>query len=1606
MPGGYWDAFGEATCSGGGSSGGGCGVTAYAVAGPGGGGGGKCSGSYSSCHTDGGNTFTSTVPQKLAPGMVLDKNGRPVPIEELGPDEQAVLIERDENGDVVWKIKPKGGEAYGDTCAAPCTGVDERGPGGERVTFDPNGGDEAYRGGMPIEPGSDKRDEASGSEGVRLARDREGDGGGWVRGRGQVTNGRTGETIRYTRVADSDKPRNDFRLSNAAGSPFQSSCNGGCVYTGAELPGDAGRDRLTVEGSWGTITGRDGHGNPARISFDGKGHFVSAEGDTLTSPTGMAQGRVDIVTRNALGLGGSISLNGWGTIISAEGAQLQCYSCEGTHYMPTERGKGGISTCKVGPGGSCNGVGAEWKGGQDYQTISVRRGGSGDAEFVQFLRGADGSGGGAVAFVNGDGEAYGTDAFGNWVQTSGKGGRTGLLYAEADGYNKGQACVAGEGGSCRGSEPVERRLEWVEPTKDVTKALGLYGPGERPPGFIGPVAPSGSASLLNRGRAAFAFTRDQGHLRWMAEDGNEQVQPVVDAFAEAKRGGITPEEASALAEQINALDPATRERLGRTGDALDTVLTVKGTQERSTEDIERQLAENPQLVRNLLGEPNLTDPSQDQLTRAKNILLDQQAVSRQAAQDLGELRPRQDALDRRQAAYERALQDYYAGRGGNYKDLEAERVAINEQAAALATDRRPFLDDLDQSQGTLRAYDAYAAGVAGDPAYAGDIALARRNLDAVAGVVEAMPAPETQKQLDTAVTIATFSDAVRMGYEAAIEAPRPPSNRLNDMHLPSTGSADLALALRSAAGYDYIQKVADDANSPFANLNPDQLSNVAATWTYGDRDPAQMTDFEVARLGSTPSNADQVAGLLLGWRGTTDQERAEYDERKDAIFRQINQSWLRRNVGSVLSDGERERVGDLVNDTDPKSVMGFFEFMLDGAHWTTAESVRQYNKRFGASTDHFGRNLGRDAVTLGAGLLSLPGVVIGGGVVEGRNRIKSEGWGAALYLSPVTGIPRMVDSMVNPEDYFDEPRKPGESETDYYNRVAPLSGSLIRTPLANAGHRWFGDGDVSDDYHDRPLVSFMEDALPILVVAGPVAAGFRGGAAAAAARASTARAGLARINGLAETPATAALARSLGSDIARFEGQAARRNAISQIASVPLHVINAPFTAVGLPVRAAALGVRMVAAPAARGARAAGTAAAGRALLGSLTGRSTAGAWMRTSSALDGAAGRLGRAADWGRATTRYGLFGKRGEGAAYREIGASRAAADQVVRDAYTARAARIKAGGKAGDPVRAARLDRLERSLQMVEQRRVAVAARQGGTAARERQLAEEIDVLLELRGNTAQTVASIARELGVSKRAVRGALSRELAEGAGVGSGPRIGLARDRSGAPAVVRPEGGETAAARFDRFLADEIDARLADNGDAPMTVASLARELGVKKSAIRTALNQDAVARGDAGAGMRTQVVRDGNGTVWVQRPDPFAALPDSAPRPGRGPVRGTPAQQALAEQIDAALSARGDGPVTLASLARELGVRKNQIRDALRADAGDRAAAGTGPRAEVVYDRDGTGRVQRPDRDGTGDGGDAPSSPPGPAPGQQQPDGMPAGSSAGGARPQKNTSG
>ncbi|HEY4419924.1 MAG TPA: hypothetical protein VGN22_10415, partial [Pseudonocardia sp.] len=413
--GGYWEAWGHAKCVGGGSSGGTCGARAEAVPGPNGGGRGWCTGTGSCVEHSGGNSFDKYV--QPGSGQPVDKNGKPIPIEELGPDDRAVQIERDADGNVVWKIKPKGENVRGGTCPAPCkNGVNESTEGGERVGYDPGDG---FSGSMPTDPGSDERDSATGSDGVRLARDARGNGGGWVRGSGSVTNGRTGETVRYTRRATSDNPVNTFRLSDPAGSPFTSTCNGGCVYTGAKLPGKAGVDHLTVEGAWGEITGRDGNGNPARITFTGAGHFTSAEGDTFfgVAGTGTAD-RVEILTRNAAGLGGYIKVtDGYGTIRTAEGAELACTGCDGAEYMPTRAGMGGLATCSIGNAGdSCTATGAPWDGRRDVQRASIDVGATGAVEIAQFLRNADGSGGGAIAFTTGGGVARGTDADGNWIQ--------------------------------------------------------------------------------------------------------------------------------------------------------------------------------------------------------------------------------------------------------------------------------------------------------------------------------------------------------------------------------------------------------------------------------------------------------------------------------------------------------------------------------------------------------------------------------------------------------------------------------------------------------------------------------------------------------------------------------------------------------------------------------------------------------------------------------------------------------------------------------------------------------------------------------------------------------------------------------------------------------------------------------------------------------------------------------------------------------------------------------------------------------------------------------------------------------------------------------------
>ncbi|HZG91559.1 MAG TPA: hypothetical protein VEZ42_15210, partial [Pseudonocardia sp.] len=396
-------AHGEGTCSGTGN--GGCGVTARVRFGPNGGGGAECFGNCANFSQNGWYRAPAGTGYDSAGNLVpVDRNGNPVPIEELGPEDRAVQGTRDADGNPILKIKPRGGDVRTYPCPQiPCTA---NGPGGERITYDPDRG--GFDAGMPVQAEAPQgpMDTATGTDGVRIARDRRGNGSGWIRGTGQVSNGSTGETVTYTEPAPSGD-QHGFRLTNpTTGSPFTAHCGAACEYRGAPVPGAPQVDHLVLRSGTADIVGRDRNGTPAMISFDGTGRFTSAEGDLLTgigpvTSPGIATGRVNIVTRDRAGLGGSIALQGEGSIRPVEGGGLICTggACAGTHHMPTERGAGGVNVCSLTAAGSCTGIGAPVGSGRttaaDLQLASVPAGQGGSVYFVQYLRNTDGTGGGA-----------------------------------------------------------------------------------------------------------------------------------------------------------------------------------------------------------------------------------------------------------------------------------------------------------------------------------------------------------------------------------------------------------------------------------------------------------------------------------------------------------------------------------------------------------------------------------------------------------------------------------------------------------------------------------------------------------------------------------------------------------------------------------------------------------------------------------------------------------------------------------------------------------------------------------------------------------------------------------------------------------------------------------------------------------------------------------------------------------------------------------------------------------------------------------------------------------------------------------------------------------
>jgi hypothetical protein len=760
----------------------------------------------------------------------------------------------------------------------------------------------------------------------------------------------------------------------------------------------------------------------------------------------------------------------------------------------------------------------------------------------------------------------------------------------------------------------------------------------------GPPVHQGSDSLLDRGRAVFEGTASQSHVRWMAEVGNHQIAPAAEAYEQADADGeITPDEVADLAELVDGLPDKAMERAGRTGEALDTLLAIGSTQERTTDFVEAVLGDNPELAETICGKPCDT-------ADAKQALLDQQDVSEALSAALNEFQPREDDLDEWIAAYNEEVRAYNFGFGGDKEALDAELAEIEAAIAELEHQQQPIVDALANSQSVLRGFDMAAAGLAYDPDdpdapdFLADMEVALANLEAVQGVADALPDPGTDEAAAEATQkVVAFAEAATLGYEAAIEAPRLPDNKLGDMRLPSTGAPDLALAMRAADGIRYFSQLAWAPNSPFINedgsdLSLDQITNMAATWVHGD--PADLS--EVARLGSTPQTADEAIQLMAGLTGLG------YDEARDAYFRRSNVAFIEA-LGSSLSDPGRDNLADVIKEEDPWSVSGYFHLAHETSQIVLGETVRRYNRKHGHDTDNFGVNVGRGALTAAMGTLFIAPTVIGGVGVEFENRLEHGG----LAQDPASIVNFTISMLA------DDPIRPGESNVEYYTRKNPLTGSMLVTPASNIWNRWT-KGRVAEDYHDRPVESMLEDTSLILLVLAPATAALRAGAVGAAVRGATARATATRITSTAPD-----VAQRLLRDSARFEKRAARFDTASKLLDVPVRLASAPYELAG---RVAALGARAVAAPAARlaldGSKAAARRAVGARVADVSGDPSTMDFWNGVSIGLEHVAGGLARGAEYARMVARYGTIGARQ--ASYKNLRVSHGATDEAIWNAW----------------------------------------------------------------------------------------------------------------------------------------------------------------------------------------------------------------------------------------------------------------------------------------------------------------------------------------------------
>ncbi len=313
-PGGYNDATKWGRCSG---TNGGCGVMAQAIPGDPSGGRAVCSGDCGNFTQGGSNTFTATVPSLKAQAEAraraqaeAARNSKPIPIDKLGPNQRGVEGV-DKDGNRTLKVKPEGGAVQSCTVGVDCQGTNKDSlstPGGETITY----GDNHFNGAVPVTPGSTKQDKVQGSQGISAYRDDKGNGAYSVTGDGSVYDGVSGSTITYhdsrpvptIGSAPSAPSANNGRFANLEGSPFTTTCAGGCVgdLKSPDIGAGTWSDHVDLAGSPGVLIGRDGVGNAATLDFTGKGEVTTAEKDVIkANGDGIDANRTFITTRDAFG---------------------------------------------------------------------------------------------------------------------------------------------------------------------------------------------------------------------------------------------------------------------------------------------------------------------------------------------------------------------------------------------------------------------------------------------------------------------------------------------------------------------------------------------------------------------------------------------------------------------------------------------------------------------------------------------------------------------------------------------------------------------------------------------------------------------------------------------------------------------------------------------------------------------------------------------------------------------------------------------------------------------------------------------------------------------------------------------------------------------------------------------------------------------------------------------------------------------------------------------------------------------------------------------------------------------------------------------------------